>query len=126
MVVWQGRSKRKPTGGRLKRLRAKRRFEYGKEPAHTKISSEVKVKKIRTRAGHLKNRILNAVEANVFNGKKMIKTKLVNLEQNDANRHFKRSNIITKGAIVNTELGKIKVTNRPGQEGQVQGILLKE
>ena len=35
-----------------------------------------------------------------------------------------RRNIITKGSIVETKLGKAKVTCRPGQEGSVNGVLL--
>jgi len=37
-----------------------------------------------------------------------------------------RMNVITKGAIIETDKGNVKVTNRPGQEGHVQGILIKE
>ena len=40
------------------------------------------------------------------------------------NRHHARQNIVTKGAIVDTEIGKVKVTNRVGQDGVVNGILL--
>jgi small subunit ribosomal protein S8e len=40
------------------------------------------------------------------------------------NRHHARQNILTKGTIVDTELGKVKVTNRVGQDGVVNGRLL--
>ncbi|MDO5821049.1 MAG: 30S ribosomal protein S8e, partial [Methanobrevibacter sp.] len=33
-------------------------------------------------------------------------------------------NIITKGAIVETEIGNAKVTSRPGQDGIINGVLL--
>jgi small subunit ribosomal protein S8e len=41
-----------------------------------------------------------------------------------ANRHNARQNIVSLGAIVDTELGKAKVTNRVGQDGVVNGILV--
>ena len=40
------------------------------------------------------------------------------------NRHYARQNIVTKGAVVDTEIGKVKVTNRVGQDGVVNGKLL--
>jgi small subunit ribosomal protein S8e len=35
-----------------------------------------------------------------------------------------RRNIITKGAVIKTELGDAKVTNRPGQDGLINAVLL--
>jgi len=35
-------------------------------------------------------------------------------------------NVITKGAIVKTELGLVRVTSRPGQHGVVNGVLIEE
>jgi ribosomal protein S8E len=32
---------------------------------------------------------------------------------------------MTKGTIVDTEIGKVRITNRPSQEGTINGILLK-
>jgi small subunit ribosomal protein S8e len=40
------------------------------------------------------------------------------------NPEFIRQNIITKGAIVETKIGKVKVTNRVGQDGIVNGVLM--
>lgn len=47
MAIWQGRSKRKPTGGRLKKSRGKRKYELGRESAETRIG-ERKMRIIRT------------------------------------------------------------------------------
>ena len=41
------------------------------------------------------------------------------------NPQYARQNIITRGAILNTEVGKVRVTNRVGQDGVVNGILVK-
>ena len=36
-----------------------------------------------------------------------------------------RRNILTKGAIIETDAGKAKITNRPGQEGTVNAVLVE-
>ena len=45
------------------------------------------------------------------------------LESKD-NRNFARQNIITKGTIINTDIGKAVVVNRPGREGTVIAKLI--
>ena len=52
-------------------------------------------------------------------------TDILNVVDNKANTHFVRRNIITKGAVVETSLGKAKVTSRPGQHGMVNGVLVE-
>jgi small subunit ribosomal protein S8e len=42
-----------------------------------------------------------------------------------SNRFLARQKIITKGTIVDTEMGKVKVTNRPSREGVLNGILIE-
>jgi small subunit ribosomal protein S8e len=45
--------------------------------------------------------------------------------ENPANPHYVRRNIITKGAVIKTELGNAKVTSRPGQDGVVNAALIE-
>ncbi len=71
-------------------------------------------------------RAIQLPDVTIIEGKKRIKGKIVRVTGNAANRHFVRMNVITKGAILETDKGSVKVTNRPGQEGHVQGVLLKE
>ena len=52
--------------------------------------------------------------------------KIISVVENPANRQYVRRNIVTKGAIVQTEIGKALVTSRPGQDGIVNAVLLKE
>ena len=54
------------------------------------------------------------------------KTEIKNVLETPSNRFFARQNILTKGTIVQTELGKVKITNRPTQEGSVNGVLVKD
>ena len=49
---------------------------------------------------------------------------LLGVKENPSNRHFVRRNIVTKGCIVDTELGEAIVTSRPGQVGTLNGKLI--
>jgi small subunit ribosomal protein S8e len=49
---------------------------------------------------------------------------MTTVTENPANKNFVRRNILTKGAVVATDLGKAKITSRPGQDGEVNAILL--
>ena len=88
---------------------------------------ETKRRVIRTRGGNRKVRLLSTNIAYVLDKDtgKVGKTEILGVVENPANPHFVRRNIITKGAIIETKLGKVKVTSRPGQDGVVQGVLLK-
>lgn len=118
---------KKPTGGKRHKWRDKRKYELGREPAMTKVG-EKKVKKIRVRGGNYKLRAVACNEANVFDPKsgKYKKVKIIDVIENKANRHFVRMDVITKGAIIQTEIGEAKVTNRPGQEGFINAVLISE
>jgi small subunit ribosomal protein S8e len=125
MAIWQGKSVRKPTGGRAKTNRNKRKVEFGRDPAETRIGDR-SVKKIRTKGGDKKIRLTNDLKINVVNPENN-EVKVAEIEgvvENNANTHFVRRNIITKGAVVDTNLGKVKVTSRPGQHGMVNGVLI--
>jgi len=126
MVITQHRSKRKPTGGRYKKLyRSKRKAEIGKAPMHTKLDKS-KTKIIRTKGGNQKTKLLSCDVVNVYDpkSKKCTKSKIKTILENKANRHYVRRSILTKGTIVETELGKAKITSRPGQEGAMNAVLV--
>jgi small subunit ribosomal protein S8e len=127
MALWQGKSRRKTTGGRYRLHRGKRKTEIGREQQITVIGKTTK-KMVRTRGGNLKFRVLTTSVANVYDPKtkKTIKSDIKTVLENPANPHYVRRNIITKGAIIETEKGKAKVTSRPGQHGVINAILLKE
>jgi len=63
---------------------------------------------------------------NVRTKDKSKKVEIKNVLETPSNRFLARQNVVTKGTIVDTELGKVKVTNRPSQEGNVNGILIEE
>jgi small subunit ribosomal protein S8e len=126
MARWQGRSLRKPSGGRIVQARKKRKREMGREFLEAKIG-ERKVVKLRVRGGNYKLRLLSVNEANVTDPRtgKTVKTKILGVIENPANRHFVRRNVLTKGAIIETELGKARVTSRPGQDGVINALLVE-
>ncbi|MHA1606018.1 MAG: 30S ribosomal protein S8e [Candidatus Freyarchaeota archaeon] len=127
MGVWHGRSKRKPSGGKLRVARGKRKYEMGREPVKTTIGEERR-KVVRVRGGNLKVKLRAAMYANVTDPSsgKTMKAKILDVERNPANVDYSRRKIITKGAIIETELGLARVTSRPGQDGVVNAVLIRK
>ena len=126
-MISQERGKRKPTGGLYRPSHKKKLRWKGSEPTLTHIGDR-KVRVDRVRGGNKKTRLLRTRKANVIDpttGKAVV-AEIKNVIENPANRHYSRRNIITKGAIIETNIGKARVTNRPGQEGTVNAVLIKE
>ncbi|MEA3378947.1 MAG: 30S ribosomal protein S8e [Nanoarchaeota archaeon] len=127
MALTSKRSKRKVSGGRYIGYRKKRIYEKRRLPVLTKLGN--KIKKLKKTMGNKRKEVLfGANEANVFipQTKKHKVVKIKSVLENKANRHFVRRNIITKGTIVDTELGQAKITSRPGQNGAIDAVLLKK
>lgn len=121
---WQGRSKRKYTGAKIKSHRSKRKYELGRESAETRIA-DVKTKLISTMGGNRKVRLLQSNVANITDSSgKSQKATIETVVDNEANEHYIRRNILTKGSVIRTTLGDAKITSRPGQDGIVNAILL--
>ena len=124
MAIWHGERGKKPTGGKIRLSRKKRKYELGRESTFTKIGEE-KRKIIRTKGGGRKIKIISAQFVNVALKGKTKKTKILGVVENPANPHFARMGIITKGAIVRTELGLVRITSKPGQNGVLNGVLIE-
>lgn len=127
MAISQGKSTRSPSGARNKANRGKRKSQLGREPAETRVD-EKRLRKIRTRGGNEKLRLATTNKINVTNPEdnKTQVLDIIGVIENTANPNYVRRNIITKGAIVETSEGNAKVTSRPGQDGVVNGVLIKE
>ena len=125
MAIWQGQAKRSKTGRRIRYARGKRKFEIGGETHLTTIGT-MKRKPIRTRGNNSKMRTLTADIAYVIDPKthQTTKTEIVTVIENAANIHYVRRNIMNKGAIINTKIGKARITSRPGQTGVINAVLL--
>jgi small subunit ribosomal protein S8e len=126
MAIWQGRPKRKASGGRLRLARKKRRFEVGREKQFTHVGAR-KVKMYRVKGANTKARLLLVDTANVVDPKtKTIKrATILSVKSNPSNPNYVQRNIITKGATVMTDLGEAVITSRCGQDGVANAILLE-
>jgi small subunit ribosomal protein S8e len=107
--------------------RKKMRNDMGSLPVETKIG-KVHVLRNRGQGGNVKLRLVATDIANVADPKtgKIKKVKIITVKDNRANPHFVRRNIITKGAVIETEAGLAKVTSRPGQDGAINAVLLEK
>jgi small subunit ribosomal protein S8e len=125
-MLWQGTSVRKVTGGRIRPAQGKRRTEIGLAPADTHIGED-KRKIMRTTGGNEKVRSLRALYANVTNAAngETKKAKIENVLENGADPNYVRRNLLTKGAIIKTEIGRARIMSRPGQDGVINAILLE-
>jgi len=127
MGIWQGRSQRKATGGRRRLVTKKRKAEIGGDSLHTFIGDDKSIK-VRVRGGKKKVKLLRTHWANVAdqNTNECKKVRVLSVLENPANIHYVRRNIITKGAVIETEDGgKARVTSRPTQDGIVNAIKIE-
>jgi len=126
MALWQGRSRRKPTGGRYRPFRKKRKHEIGREQQYAFVGPQ-RLKVYRTKGANQKVRILKAEFANVLDPRTSTtkRVKIVTVKESPSNPHFVTRNIITRGATIQTEAGLAKVTSSPGQDGVVNAVLLE-
>jgi small subunit ribosomal protein S8e len=125
LSVWHGDlKKRKPSGGRKRSYRTKRRYEKGAFPTET-TQGEPRRKIERRRGGNLKIRLLSVNQANVSNPStgKTEKVEILRVVRNPANVDYNRRGVVTKGTIIETPLGVARVTSRPGQDGIVNAVI---
>lgn len=127
MVVWHGEKGRKKTGGKIHIARKKRKFELGSLPMLTKIGKEQR-KIVKTKGGSYKVKAPSVEFVNVLDQStnEMKKVKILHILENKANPHLVRRGIITKGAVVKTEIGNVRITSRPSQHGVVNAIILEK
>jgi len=125
MTVSQKQSHRKASGAIKTFYRKRRKADDGRE-SRKPTTGKTLIKKTRIMGGHFKLKALYFETANIYipkeNKHKVVKIK--NVVENVANINFVRRNILTKGTIIDTEMGRAKVTSRPGQEGVVNAVLL--
>lgn len=125
MAIWQGKSKRKPSGGRYIQSRSKRQFEISREKQNTRLGNE-SLKQYRGMGGSVKTGVLIAEYANVVDKKAGVvkKVKILDVTENPADPNYVQRNIMNKGAKIKTEAGDAIVTSRPGQDGAINAVLI--
>jgi len=119
--------KKKKTGGRRRIWRKKRKYELGRFPSETLLGDK-KIKVIRAKGGNTKLRLLREKYVNLVipDEKQVIRTEILHVVENRANRDYSRRGVITKGAIIETKYGEAIVTSRPGQDGLINAVLIRK
>jgi len=127
MPISQFRSRIKATGGTYHKIRKKKKRDIGSDFIPIKIGP-LRVKELRVYSGSKKLRVLQTDIANVTDPStgKSQKAKIIKVKENPANPFYVIANIITKGAIIDTDLGLAKVVSRPTQHGIVNAVLIKK
>ena len=114
----------KISGGRRIALRTRRKFEINRYP-NEPLAGEQKTVTRKVRGKNVKTALVSAGFVNLVMDSKVKKTKIIRVLENPTNNDYQRRGVITKGAIIETEDGKCKVVSRPGQDGVINGILVK-
>ena len=112
------------TGGRRRSFNDKRLAHVGGVFTATKVVKEDVRTTRRLRGGNSRMKIKKAVMINAVTPTGTKQAKMSKVLQSH-NPEFVRMNIITKGTVVETDLGKVRITNRVGQDGIVNGVLVK-
>lgn len=126
VALWHLKSRKKPSGGILKRSRKKSRRNRGSDFLEVGIGRK-KLLKSRGLGGRRKLRALAVKEANVLDPGtgKYQKVEIGSVEENPANQHYARRDTVTKGAVVKTDIGLAKVTSRPSRDGVVNAVMVE-
>jgi len=116
----------KITGGRRHPLRTRRKYETDRYPNEPINGAQVTITR-HVRGNNRKTALKSIDFVNLSTGDaKVKKTKILKVLENTTNNDYKRRGIITKGAILEIQEGKCRVVSKPGQNGIVNAILLKE
>ena len=116
---------RKTSGGKYHANRKKKSYER-KGQENIVILGEPKSKKLRTHGGFKEIIQLKNEYANVSTLDGIQKVEITNVLKTPQNRFWARQNKLMKGVIIETSIGKAKISNRPPKENVVNAILLKE
>ncbi len=121
----RSKTKKDGNGKRVIKSRDKRRSESGNYFTATKLAEANVTDGIRHRGGMVTAVLKKAGVVNLLTKQGYKKVAIKGVLESKDNRNFARQNIITKGTVINTELGKAIVINRPGREGCVNARLVE-
>nr|MDO8086498.1 30S ribosomal protein S8e [Candidatus Sigynarchaeum springense] len=125
MPQWMKNLKKKPSGGRLHQAVKKHKREMGRYSIET-TKGERAVKRQRVRGGNIKSKLYHDQFVNVTDGATTKRVKIQDVIENPSNKDLNRRKVITRNTLIKTELGKVRVTSRPGQVPVINGVLVKE
>jgi len=120
-------SGRKYTGGRKIAARSRRKYEIDRYPNEAIVGNNMKVER-RVRGNNSKTALKTGEFANISNleDQKTTKSKILRVINNTANKDYERRGVITKGTLIETEIGLARVVSRPGQVGIINAVHLKK
>lgn len=86
------------------------RYELGRQPANTKISSNKTVRRVRVRGGNVKWRALRLDTGNYSWGSEAVtrKTRILDVVYNSSNNELVRTQTLVKSAIVQVDAAPFK------------------
>ncbi len=118
---------RKFTGGRIIPNRTRKKYEIDRYP-NEPVAGTTKNVVRRVRGNNVKVAFKTSEYANINDkdNKKTVKSKIIRVTKNPANKDYERRGVITKGAVLETEIGLAKVISRPGQDGIINAVLIKQ
>jgi small subunit ribosomal protein S8e len=118
---------RKFTGGRTIPNRIRRKFEIDRYPNEA-IAGQTQniVRKVRGNNTKIAFKSSEYANINDQDNKKTVRSKITKVSKNPANKDYERRGVITKGAIIETESGLARVVSRPGQDGVINAVLIKQ
>jgi small subunit ribosomal protein S8e len=102
----------------------KRKRDLGNEPTETRVGDDPKLKVVDARGDTEKVRAIETDTVSVAVDGEVRSADLEDVVENASNPNYVRRNIVTKGAVVETSEGRARVTSRPGQDGQVNAVLV--
>ncbi|KAK2648987.1 hypothetical protein Ddye_016476 [Dipteronia dyeriana] len=102
--------KRRATGGKNKAWRKKRKYELGRQPRNTKLSTNKTVRRVRVRGGNVKWQTLRLDTGNYSWGTEAVtcKTRILDVVYNASNNELVRTQTIVKSAIVQVDAAPFK------------------
>jgi small subunit ribosomal protein S8e len=118
---------RKFTGGRTIPNRIRRKFEIDRYPNEAIAGPTQNIVR-KVRGSNIKIAFKSSEYANINDqdNKKTVRSKITKVSKNPANKDYERRGVITKGAVIETELGLARVISRPGQDGVINAVLIKQ
>ncbi|MEK6898958.1 MAG: 30S ribosomal protein S8e [Nanoarchaeota archaeon] len=115
---------RKISGGKYHSRRKTRLHErLGRITAPT--LGEKKKKVFRIRSGFIRTGLASENKVNIQISGKSKRAEITNVQETPQNKFLARQNRLAKGVIIETSLGKARITNRPSREGVINAILLE-
>ena len=115
---------RKMSGGKYHSSRKKKLYEKPTQVGSA-VLGKTSLKTFKVMGGSNKTVVLRTNIANVVSNGKAKKAEIINVEETPQNRFLARQNRLLKGALIETSIGKARITNRPNQEGHINAVLVQ-